>query len=132
VAADKSTGRVQVERVVTAVDAGIIVNPEGTRQQVEGCISMGIGYALSEEVRFSNGEVLARNFDSYEIPRFSTMPKMEVVLVDNPELAPDGIAEPPIITLGAAIANAVYDATGARLFQLPMTPARVLQALKQS
>jgi len=132
VAADKSTGRVQVERVVTAVDAGIIVNPEGTRQQVEGCISMGIGYALSEEVRFSNGEVLARNFDSYEIPRFSTMPKMEVVLVDNPELAPDGIAEPPIITLGAAIANAIHDATGARLFQLPMTPARVLQALKQS
>jgi len=132
VAADKSTGKVRVERVVTAVDAGIIVNPEGTRQQVEGCITMGIGYALSEEVRFSNGEVFARNFDSYEIPRFSTMPKMEVVLVDNPELAPDGIAEPPIITLGAAIANAIYDATGARLFQLPMTPARILQALKQS
>ncbi len=132
VAVDKSTGKVRVERVVSAVDAGVIVNPEGTRQQVEGCITMGIGYSLSEEVLFSNGEVLARNFDSYEIPRFSTMPKMEVVLVDNPELAPDGIAEPPIITLGAAIANAIYDATGARLFQLPMTPARILQALKQS
>ncbi len=131
-AVDKSTGKVRVERVVSAVDAGVIVNPDGTRQQVEGCISMGIGYALSEEVRFSNGEILARNFDSYEIPRFSTMPKMEVVLVDNPELAPDGIAEPPIITVGAAIANAIYDATGARLFQLPMTPARILQALKQS
>ena len=132
VAVEKSTGKVRVERVVTAVDAGVIVNPEGTRQQVEGCIGMGMGCALSEEVRFSNGEVLARNFDSYEIPRFSAMPKMEVVLVDNPELAPDGIAEPPIITLGAAIANAIYDVTGARLFQLPMTPARVLQALKQS
>jgi nicotinate dehydrogenase subunit B len=132
VAADKSTGRVQVERAVTAVDAGIIVNPEGTRQQVEGCISMGMGCALSEEVHFSNGEMFTRNFDSYEIPRFSTMPKMEVVLVDNPELAPDGIAEPPVITVPAAIANAIYDATGARLFQLPMTPDRILQALKQS
>jgi len=131
-AVDKSTGKVRVERVVTAVDAGVIVDPEGTRQQVDGCITMGVGYSLSEEVLFSNGEVLSRNFDSYDIPRFSTDPKTEVVLVDNPELAPDGIAEPPIITLGAAIANAVYDATGARLFQLPMTPARVMQALKQS
>jgi len=131
-AVDKSTGKVRVERVVTAVDAGVIVNPEGTRQQVDGCTTMGIGYSLSEEVLFSNGEVFSRNFDSYEIPRFSDMPKTEVVLVDNPELAPDGIAEPPIITLGAAIANAIYDATGARLHQLPMTPARVKQALKQS
>ena len=131
-AVDKSTGKVRVERVVTAVDAGVSVDPEGTRQQVDGCITMGVGYSLSEEVLFHNGEVFARNFDSYEIPRFSTQPKTEVVLVDNPELAPDGIAEPPIITLGAAIANAIYDATGARLFQLPMTPARVKEALKQS
>jgi CO/xanthine dehydrogenase Mo-binding subunit len=131
-AVEKSTGKVRVERVVTAVDAGIIVDPEGTRQQVEGCTSMGIGCALSEEVHFSNGEIFTRNFDSYEIPRFSTMPKMEVVLIDNPELAPDGVAEPPVITVGAAIANAVYDATGARLFQLPMTPARIKQALGQS
>jgi isoquinoline 1-oxidoreductase len=129
-AVDKSTGKVRVERVV--MDAGVIVNPEGTRQQVDGCITMGVGYSLSEEVLFSNGEVLSRNFDSYDIPRFSNMPKTEVVLVNNPELAPDGIAEPPIITVGAAIANAVYDATGARVYQLPMTPARVLQALKQS
>ncbi len=132
VAVEKSTGKVRVERVVTAVDAGVIVNPEGTRQQVEGCVSMGLGCALSEEVHFSNGEIFTRNFDSYEIPRFSTMPKIEVVLVDNPELAPDGIAEPPIITVPAAIANAVHDATGARMFQLPVTPARILQALKQS
>lgn len=131
-AVDKRTGKVRVERVVTAVDAGVIVDPEGTRQQVDGCITMGVGYSLSEEVLFSNGEVFARNFDSYEIPRFSTEPKTEVVLVDNPELAPDGIAEPPIITVGAAIANAIYDATGARLYQLPMTPARVMRALKQS
>ena len=83
-------------------------------------------------MRFSNGEIFDKNFDTYEIPRFSTMPKIEVVLIDNPELAPDGIAEPPIITMGAAIANAIHDATGVRLFQLPMTPDRVKAALKQS
>ena len=129
---DKQTGEVRVQRVVSAVDPGTIVNPEGARQQVEGCITMGVGYALSEEVLFSNGEVLARNFDSYEIPRFSTMPKMEVVLVDNRQFPPDGMGEPPIITMGAVIANAIYDATGARLFQLPMTPERVKAALKRS
>ena len=75
----------------TAVDAGIVVNPEITHQQIEGCVSMGIGYALSEEVRFSNGEVLDKNFDTYEIPRVSTMPKIGAVLIDNSELAPDGI-----------------------------------------
>ena len=63
---DKKTGAVQVKRVVTAVDPGTVVNPEGARQQVEGCITMGVGYALSEEVLFKNGEVLSRNFDSYE------------------------------------------------------------------
>jgi isoquinoline 1-oxidoreductase len=129
---DKNTGEVRVRRVVTAVDPGTIVNPEGARQQIESCITMGLGYALSEEVRFKNGEVLARNFDSYEIPRFSDMPKMEVVLAGTPGLPPDGLGEPPIITMGSVIANAIYDATGARLFQLPMTPERVKVALKQS
>jgi len=129
---DKNTGAVQVKRVVTAVDPGTVVNPEGARQQVEGCITMGLGYALSEEVLFKDGEVLARNFDSYEIPRFSTMPKMEVVLVDNRQFPPDGMGEPPIITMGSVIANAIHDATGARLLQLPMTPERVKAALKRS
>jgi len=129
---DKKTGAVQVKRVVTAVDPGTVINPEGARQQVEGCITMGVGYALSEEVLFKNGEVLSRNFDSYEIPRFSAMPKMEVVLVDNRQFPPDGIGEPPIITMGSVIANAIYDATGARLLQLPMTPDRVKAALKRS
>jgi isoquinoline 1-oxidoreductase len=126
---DTKTGEVQVRRVVNAVDAGIIVNPEGARQQVEGCITMALGCALTEEVLFRNGEILVRNFDSYQLPRFSNIPKMEVVLIDNPELAPDGIGEPPIVAVGPAIANAIFDATGARLLQLPMTPARVKEAL---
>jgi isoquinoline 1-oxidoreductase len=129
---DKKTGEVRVKRVVTAADPGTVVNPEGATQQVEGCITMGVGYALSEEVQFSKGEVLTRNFDSYEIPRFSTIPpKMEVVLIDNREYPPDGMGEPPIITMGAAIANAIYDKVGVRLYQLPMTPERVKQALQK-
>jgi len=90
---------------------------------------MGLGYSLSEELRFEDGDVLDRNFDSYQLPRFSSVPRIEVVLVPNDSLAPQGCGEPPIVTTGAAIANAVFDATGARLFRLPMTPPRLKQAL---
>jgi isoquinoline 1-oxidoreductase len=129
VAVDRKTGHVQVKRVVSAMDVGLVVNPDGLRQQMEGCIAMGLGYALSEEVHFKNGAVLDRNFDSYQIPRFSWMPKLETILIDNPGMPAVGAGEPPIITMGAVIANAIYDAVGVRLRQLPMTPARVLEAL---
>ncbi len=92
---------------------------------------MGLGYTLTEEVRFKDGEVLERNFDTYEIPRFSWLPRIETVLVENPEVAASGCGEPPIVTMGPVIANAIYDAVGVRLRQLPMTPARVLAAIKR-
>ncbi len=129
VAVDKSTGHVQVKRVVCAQDEGVIVSPDGSRQQIEGSITMGLGYALTEEVRFRNGEVLNRNFDSYALPRFSWLPKIEAVLVENPEVAASGCGEPPIVTMGAVIANAVFDAVGARVLQLPMTPERIRKAM---
>ena len=129
---NKSTGHVQVKRLVSALDVGMTLNPEGMRQQMEGSITMGLGYALSEEVRFKDGEVLDHNFDTYTIPRFSWLPKIETILVDNPENPPLGGGEPPIITIGAVLANAIYDAAGVRLLQLPMTPERVLGALKKA
>lgn len=132
VAVDKSSGKVQVRRVVCAQDQGVTVNPDGSRQQIEGSITMGLGYALTEEVHFRGREVLERNFDSYEIPRFSWVPKIDTVLVNNPEVPASGCGEPPIVTMGAVVANAVYDATGARLLQLPMTPARIKAALKRA
>ena len=92
---------------------------------------MGLGYALTEEVRFRDGEVLARNFDDYEIPRFSWLPEIGVVLIDNPETAASGCGEPPVVTMGAVIANAIHDAVGIRLLQLPMTPARIREALQK-
>ena len=127
---DRVTGRVGVKRVVCAQDMGVIVNPDGSRQQMEGGITMGLGYALTEEVRFKGGEVLDRNFDTYEIPRFSWLPTIETILIENAEVPASGCGEPPIVCMGAVIANAIYDATGARLVQLPMTPARIKDALR--
>ena len=93
---------------------------------------MGLGYALTEEVRFRGGQILTTNFDTYEIPRFSALPMIETVLVDNPGLPPQGGGEPAITLVGAVIANAVFDATGARLYRMPMTPNRVKDALREA
>ncbi len=127
---DERSGRVRVKRVVCAQDMGIVINPDGAQMQMEGCITMGLGYALTEDIRFRGGEILDRNFDTYELPRFSDVPEIETVLVKNDELSPQGGGEPAIVCMGALIANAIFDATGARLFQLPMTPARVRAAIQ--
>ncbi len=129
VTVDKATGRVKVTRVVCAQDMGVVVNPEGALQQAEGGIAMGLGYTLGEEVHFKGGEVLTHNFDAYELPRFSWIPKIDVVLVDAPDVPPQGGGEPAIVPLGAAVANAIFDAVGARLNRLPMTPSRVKAAI---
>jgi CO/xanthine dehydrogenase Mo-binding subunit len=123
------SGQVQVLRVVCAQDMGIVVNPEGAKMQIEGGVTMGLGYTLTEELRFLGGAILDQNFGSYAIPRFSWVPRIQAVLVKNDDLAPQGGGEPPITTTGAVIANAVFDAIGARLFRLPMTADRVRQAI---
>jgi CO/xanthine dehydrogenase Mo-binding subunit len=96
---------------------------------MEGCATMGLGYALTEEVHFKDGKVLDTNFDTYELPRFSWVPKIETVIIDAKDSPPQGGGEPAIIVMGAVVANAIYDRTGARLFQLPMTPVRILAAI---
>lgn len=131
VAVDKDKGTVQVRRVVCAQDMGVVINPEGAQIQMEGCITMGLGYAFTEEIHFKGGEILDTNYDSYEIPRFSWVPKIETVLIHNNETPPQGGGEPSIILMGALIANALHDATGARLYQLPMTPERIKAALQK-
>jgi nicotinate dehydrogenase subunit B len=126
---DKRTGRVKVKRIVCAQDMGLVINPQGATIQVEGCITMGLGYALTEDLHFKGGMILDRNFDTYELPRFSSVPKIETVLLDLPNEPAHGGGEPAIICVGAVIANAIHDAIGARLLQLPMTPERVRKAL---
>ena len=132
VAVDKATGAIKVKRLVCAQDMGLVINPEGATLQMEGCLTMGLGYALTEDLRFRGGQLLDRNFDTYEIPRFSWVPKIETILLDDKEAAPQGGGEPAIITVGAVVANAVFDACGARVRQLPVTPARVQEALRGS
>jgi isoquinoline 1-oxidoreductase len=127
---DEKSGDVRVQRVVCAQDTGEVINPEGVKLQIEGCITMGLGYVLREEIRFRGGNILDENFDTYELPRFSWLPKIETVLVDNPVMPPQGCGEPAITPMGAVIANAVYDAVGVRLYELPMTPARIKNAIK--
>jgi nicotinate dehydrogenase subunit B len=125
---DEKTGHVQVLKVYCAQEMGFCVNPEGALIQMEGCITMGMGYALTEEVEFSGGVVKTANFGTYKIPRFSWVPEIKTVILDK-KTAPQGGGEPSIICMGGVIANAIFDACGARLYQLPMTPERVLKAL---
>jgi isoquinoline 1-oxidoreductase len=126
---NKRTGHVQVKRVVCAQDMGLVINPQGATIQVEGCVTMGLGYALTEEVRFKGGKILDLNFATYELPRFSWVPKIETVLLDLKDEPAQGGGEPAIIVMGGVIANAIYDATGARVLQLPMTPQRIKEAV---
>jgi len=129
---DKSTGKVQVVRIACAQDMGLCVNPEGALIQMEGCITMGLGYTFTEEVLFEGGNILTRGFDSYEIPRFSWVPKIDCVILDRKDKAPQGGGEPAIIAIGAVVSNAIHDATGARLYRTPLTPERVLDAIRKT
>ena len=127
---DRSTGKVQVKRVVHAQDMGLVINPEGAKQQVEGSIIMGLGYALREEIHFKNGEIFDLNFDTYQIPRFSWAPGNRD-RTHRGGFSPQGGGEPAIVCVGAVMANAIFDAIGVRLYQLPMTPERILAGNEQ-
>ena len=111
-------------RAILAFDTHGI--PDGATMQMEGCIMMGLGYALAEEVRFNGGEVLDKNFDTYKIPRFSWMPEIETIIVDAKDSPPQGGGEPAVICMGGLIANAIFDATGRRLRELPLAPDGVV------
>jgi len=122
-------GKIRLKRALWVQEMGLVINPEGARIQMEGGITMGLGYALSEEIHFKDGVIRDTNFDRYSLPRFSWLPRIETVILDVDDTQPYGGGEPSIILTGAVIANAVHDATGVRLLELPMTPARVKAAL---
>ena len=131
---DHATGQVRVLRYVAAQDVGRVINPLGCRGQVEGGLHHGIGYALVEELRHDEGAPLNPNFMGYKVLMADDMPDIEVVLIEDPD--PDGgpygakgVGTPVIPAIAPAVANAVRDAIGVRLTELPMTPPRVLAAL---
>ena len=92
---------------------------------------MGLGYTLYEDVEFNGGKVNSRNFNNYEITRFSKTPEIECVFIDKMNAKPQGGGEPAIISVGGAVANAIFDACGARVHRMPITPERILKAIKK-
>jgi nicotinate dehydrogenase subunit B len=132
IAVNPTSGQITVKRIVCAQDMGEIINPQGAVIQIEGGLTMGLGYCLTEEIQFAGQHIRTENFDDYEIPKFSWVPQIEVELVNNPKIPPQGCGEAAITTMGAVLANAVYDAIGIRMYTLPMTANRVLNAIKES
>jgi len=115
-------GRLRVVRIVTAFDCGAIVDPDNLVNQIEGATVMGIGGALTEEIRFAEGKIVNPRLSEYRVPRFTDVPPIEVVLLDRPDVPPAGAGETPIVAIAPALANAVFAATGIRLRSLPLAP----------
>jgi isoquinoline 1-oxidoreductase len=121
-AVDRGSGAVKLLRAVTAFECGAIINPDHLKSQIEGCVVMGIGGALTEAIQFENGKILNPRFSRYEVPRFSHVPQLETVLVDRKDLPSAGAGEAPIIAIAPAIGNAIFSACGVRLRSLPLAP----------
>ncbi len=126
VAVDRSSGAVRVKRVACAHDCGLVVNPDGVRAQVEGNILQTLSRTLHEEVAFDRERVTSVDWASYPVLRFSEVPELAIELIDRPAQPPLGAGEAASAPVPAALANAIYDATGVRLTRVPFTPARVL------
>jgi nicotinate dehydrogenase subunit B len=127
---DKTTGDVTVKKITLGHDCGLIVNPDGLENQIEGNVLQAVSRALLEEVKFDSTGQKNLDWDSYPVIRFQQIPDVVIVLKDRPDMQPLGGGEPSIVPVTAAIANAIFDATGARLRQVPFTPERVLSAIK--
>lgn len=128
VAIDRRRGRITVNEVCEAFECGPIQNPANLTSQIQGCIVMGLGGALSEEIEFENGKILNASFNGYRVPRFRDVPKIDVILVENKEIPSAGGGETPIIALAPAIGNAIFAATGVRLRSMPMRGEALRQA----
>lgn len=126
---DESTGAVSLLRVAVAHDCGLIINPDGLRNQIEGNIIQAASRALKEEVHFAGTEVTSFDWSTYPILTFSELPEVEIVLIDRPEEPAVGAGEPATITMAPAIANAIYAATSARVRAVPFSRERVSAAL---
>jgi CO/xanthine dehydrogenase Mo-binding subunit len=129
VAVERASGNIKVERVVCTHDCGQIINPDGARAQIEGSIVQTLSRVLMEEVKFDRTGVTSTDWTSYPILTFSQLPKIEIELIDRPNEPPLGAGEAACAAVGAALGNAVFDATGVRLRQIPFTPERVKAAL---
>jgi nicotinate dehydrogenase subunit B len=126
---DRDSGVVRVQRIVVAHDCGLIINPDGVTNQVEGNVIQSLSRALKEEVTFNRSRATSVDWATYPILTFSEVPQVEVVLVNRSDQPTLGAGEPATVTTAPAVANAIFDACGARLRQVPFTPERVKAAL---
>ena len=132
-AVDPETGAVKILRFTTAHDVGQIVHPIGHQGQIDGAIMQGLGYALMEELQVEDGRVTNLSFGDYKLPTMRDAPPLTTVLVESAEgVGPyhiKGIGESPLTPVAPAIANAVADAVGVRIRDLPMTAEKVYRAI---
>lgn len=130
---NRKTGAVRVTRFVCAHDCGLIINPEALRTTIEANLIQSISRSLKEEVTFDRSNVTSVDWITYPVARASDIPdRVEIILINHPELPSSGAGEPSSRAIAAAIANAIFDATGARVRQAPLTPARVKAALRSA
>jgi nicotinate dehydrogenase subunit B len=122
---DRETGAIQVRRAVIAHESGLIVTTDGIINQIEGAFTMGLGPTLWEQVRYERGRITTDSYATYRIPTIKDVPAIETVLVPNPHHPPQGAGEPALFPVAALVANAVVDAGGPRIRELPLTPDRV-------
>jgi isoquinoline 1-oxidoreductase beta subunit len=130
VSVNEGNGTVKVDRIVAAVDCGPVVNPDSVKAQIEGAVVEGLSTTFKEKVEFANGGVKTANFDDYKIIRMSEIPEIEVHIVKSNEQI-GGIGEPGVTPVAPAVVNAIFNATGARIRRLPLTPDVVLAAIKK-
>jgi nicotinate dehydrogenase subunit B len=129
VAVDLASGQVRVTRVVVAQDAGLMINPKGVELQVCGNVIQSVSRALMEEIKFDKSGVTSLDFQTYPIATFLDVPDIDVVLLDRSDDPPLGVGESTCVPSAAAIANAIFDAAGIRIRQVPFTPQRIKAAL---
>jgi nicotinate dehydrogenase subunit B len=130
VAVNKATGDVSVTRVVAGQDSGLMINPDGIRHQIHGNVIQSTSRALMEQVSFGRTAVASREWGGYPIITFPDVPEIDVLMLPRPNQPPLGVGESASVPSAAAIANAIYDATGVRFRELPFTPERILRGLR--
>jgi nicotinate dehydrogenase subunit B len=132
VSIEPATGLVNVKHITVAHDCGLIINPDGLKNQIEGNVIQSLSRALKEEVRFDEFRIRSVDWETYPILKFSEVPPVDIVLINRPDEPALGAGEPSTVTTAAALANAIFDASGIRLRQVPFTPEKIREALQSS
>jgi CO/xanthine dehydrogenase Mo-binding subunit len=135
IAVDTETGIIDVERCLLAADVGKAINPDTVEGQMQGGLTQGIGWSVMEEIFMENGRMKNHSYHDYLIPTAMDVPDLETIIVEHPsDLGPcgaKGIGEPPLVATAPAIRSAFWDATGVFVDEIPLTPVRVMEALKR-